>query len=407
MASQQEVVSPNGNPKIVMLFETYLEEHQNLEGNTWKIIRLFTLVNRDLYKLFLVSPVQSDFFRQITKLQGESICLPASKNLMVFGGVILKQNLLSRLKMVLNLVYYNVKMYRYLRRRRVDVVKCHNLRSLLMVGLAAKAAGKPLIWYVKSQLENPFLDRLGFGLADRIVFQNRFNRDRCYPRLVRRQADRIRILQEGLVLEDVDHCAQSVNQALKEELNWQPDRLNLIMLARLTPRKGAHVLLQAMVTVQQELPHVALYLVGDDATPDHLDYLRELKEYPVTHRLHNIYFTGWREDRLEILSLMDILVMPSSDEGLPGAILEAMALRKPVVATRVGGIPEVVLDEENGLLVESGDVQGLARAILRLARAPQLRQQLGARARKIVQEDYSMERHIANLEAIYQEMTVS
>jgi glycosyltransferase involved in cell wall biosynthesis len=351
--------------------------------------------------------VQTDFFRHITELQGECVYLPGPQNLQLFGGVILKQSLWGRLSVFLSLLQYNFKVYQFLRRRRVDFIQCHSLRALLTVGLAAKLADKPIMWWIKSHLGNPFLDRLGFRLADRIVFQNQINRDRLYPRLVRRYAGKIKILQEGINLEEIDQADKNVTQAFKQELNWRPDRLNLIMLAHLTPRKGAHVLLEAMVRVQKAIPQVALYFVGDDASEMYRDYHAELKEFISRHHLRDIYFTGWRRDRLSILALMDILVHPSSDEGVPGAILESMAMGKPVIATRVGGIPGLIHDGENGILLEWGDAQGLAQAIITLAQDPGLRRRLGARGREVARKDYSNETQLANLQAIYGELTAS
>jgi glycosyltransferase involved in cell wall biosynthesis len=241
-------------------------------------------------------------------------------------------------------------------------------------------------------------------LADRIVFQNEANRDRLYPDLVRRYANKIRMLREGIDLQQVEQGANGVTQTLKQEIKWRPGRLNLIMLSRLTHLKGSHVLLEAMVQVQQALPDVAVYLVGDDSLPEHLDYVAGLKEFISRHQLRHIYFTGWRADRLSILALMDILVQASSAEGVPGAILEAMAMGKPVIATRVGGIPGLVQDGENGLLLEPGDAQGLAQAIITLAHDPQLRQRLGARSQQMAQK-FSLEAFGANLQAIYGELT--
>ena len=393
-------------PKTGMLFEPYLEKNQTLEGNTWKIIHVFSLVDKKRYRLILVAPRQSDFFRYITELQGECVNLPAPRNLLHFGGVILKQNLWGRMGVLLSLLYYNIKVYDFLRRRRIDFIQCHSIRSLLVVGLAGKLAGKPIIWWIKGTLDNPLLDRLGFRLADRIVFQNQANRDRLYPDLVRRYAKKIRLLQEGIDLQQIEQGANGVTETLKQELNWRPGRLNLIMLARLTRIKGVHVLLEAMVQVQQALPDVALYLVGDDSLPEHQDYMAGLKEFISRHQLRNIYFTGWRADRLSILALMNILVQASLTEGVPGAILEAMAMGKPIIATRVGGIPGLIHDGENGLLLEPGDAQGLAQAIITLAHDPLLRQRLGDRGRQMA-KIFSLEAHIANLQAIFDELTGS
>ena len=188
-------------PKTGMLFETYLDEHHFLEGNTKYILTIFDRIDRDFYQMLFASPIKSNFFNQISKLQCEYIYLPAPRNLLTFGRVILKQNLLRRVGVLLSLLYYNLKVYTFLRTRGIDFIQCHNLRSLFLVGLGAKLASKPVIWWVKGHLENPFLDRLGFQLADRILFLNRTMRDRCYPRLIGRYADKIRILSAGVDLQ--------------------------------------------------------------------------------------------------------------------------------------------------------------------------------------------------------------
>jgi glycosyltransferase involved in cell wall biosynthesis len=391
-------------PKVGMLFESYLEERHLLEGNTRYILWALERVDRARYQMVLVSPVKSDFFGQVSELQCECVHLPASLNLLPFGGVILKQNLWRRAGVLLSLIYYNLKVYAFLRSRRIDFMHCNNLRSLLLVGLAAKLTGIPVMWWIKAQLENPFLDRLGFFLADRIVFQNQTNRDRCYPRLIRHYADKIGIVQGGVDLREIDQTAERVTQDLKHELNWRADRLNLILLARLTPRKGAHMLLEALLLVREVQPQVALYFVGDDTTPEHQDYLTGLREFISRHQVRDVYFTGWRADCLNILALMDLLVVPSSDEGLPTVILEAMAMGKPVIATKAGGVAEVIRDGENGILLEIGDVQGLAQAIITLAQDPQLRRRLGDRGRQMAFQDYSIDAQIDNLQAIYREM---
>jgi glycosyltransferase involved in cell wall biosynthesis len=387
-----------------MLFETYLNEHHFLEGNTKYILTVFDRIDRDFYRMLFVSPIKSDFFNQISEIQREFFYLPAPRNLLTFGRVILKQSLWRRAVALLSLLYYNLKVYTFLRTRGIDFIQCHNLRSLLLVGLGAKLAGKPVIWWVKGHLENPFLDRLGFFLADRIIFQNQTNRDRCYPHLIRRYADKIGIVQAGVDLREIDQAAERVTQDLKHELNWRADRLNLILLARLSPLKGVDVLLEAMLAIRQVLPQVALYLVGDDTAPEYLNYLAGLREFIYRHQLQDVYFIGWRADCLSILSLMDILVQPSRQEGVPGAILEAMAMRKPVVATRVGGIPEVVRHGESGLLVKPEDVPGLGQAIITLAQDPQLRRRLGDRGRQVALRDYSVDTQIDNLQAIYRQM---
>ncbi|HEY8179412.1 MAG TPA: glycosyltransferase, partial [Candidatus Limnocylindria bacterium] len=116
-----------------------------------------------------------------------------------------------------------------------------------------------------------------------------------------------------------------------------------------------------------------------------------------------IVFTGRRDDISAITGELDIAVLPSLREAQGISILEAMARRKPVVATAVGGIPEVVADGVSGLLVPPADPSALAGALIRLARSPSLRQRLGDAGYEIVAEGFSIDAQVRRIEALYDE----
>jgi glycosyltransferase involved in cell wall biosynthesis len=118
----------------------------------------------------------------------------------------------------------------------------------------------------------------------------------------------------------------------------------------------------------------------------------------------HVCFTGWREDSLEIVSLMDILVHPSLSEGFGRAVLEGMALEKPVVASRVGGLREAIQDGENGFLVAPGDEQALADRLRILLQDSELRRTMGTRAREKVMAEHLIGDKIAQLEYFWLEL---
>jgi len=384
-----------------MVYEVYLKEKTKLEGNTRHILYIFKFMDHNLFEPFLVSPVYSDFFKDIALLDRHCYQIAAPASLSVFGGAILRQGMRGSLQVLLDLVRYNRRMLNFLRRHRPDIIHCHNLRALLMVGLAAKAAGIPVVWYIKGLLDNPFLDCLGFVLSARVLFQNEANRDNRYLRLIKHYARKISILHNGIDLIEVKEAERKVTPVLLKELGIDRGNFNIIFMGRVSLQKGTLYLLEAMAAVQAAVPRATLYLVGDNSGQGCLDDLKKLIN---RYGLQNIHFIGWRQDCYEILALMDLLVLPSLGEGVPKAIIEAMALGKPVVATRVGGIPELVQDGETGLLVAPQDSAGLAQAIIALARQGDLRQRLGARAREVALAKYSIQDNIAGLEKIYAEI---
>lgn len=167
-------------------------------------------------------------------------------------------------------------------------------------------------------------------------------------------------------------------------------------IGRFARVKNQRLLLEAARIVLDELPDVRFLLVGDGAERGHLEQ--------TGHDLGldgSLIFTGWQSEPYSLLSRMDVLVLPSRWEGLGMAVLEAMALAKPVVATRVGGVPEVVRDGETGILVSSEDAEGLANAILTLLSDPDRASAMGRRGSRVVNENFTSARMSREIEGIY------
>jgi glycosyltransferase involved in cell wall biosynthesis len=157
-------------------------------------------------------------------------------------------------------------------------------------------------------------------------------------------------------------------------------------VGRLVAQKGFPFFLQAAQEVLKDFPEVLFVVVGEGPDRPALEALaRDL-------RLGDHFiFAGQRRDMPGVYASFDIFVLPSLDEGMPIAILEALASRKPIVATRVGAVPKLIISERTGLLLEAGDVIGLAAAIKRLVADRQLRNELGENGHTFVTSNFSAE----------------
>ncbi|WP_437929396.1 glycosyltransferase family 4 protein [Sorangium sp. So ce291] len=174
-----------------------------------------------------------------------------------------------------------------------------------------------------------------------------------------------------------------------------------IMPAAFHPVKGHDVLLRALARLRDRGVAVTVLIVGDGDERDRIHGLaRELGIHGKEAR-----FLGFRKDVPDLLLAADFFVLPSRDEGLPLAVLEAMARRLPVVVTPVGGVPEVVRSEEHGLLVPVDDPDALAGAIERLARDPALGRRLGEAGHVRVRDDFSFEKMTRKYEQLYLSLT--
>ncbi|HEX9655858.1 MAG TPA: glycosyltransferase family 4 protein, partial [Bacteroidota bacterium] len=171
-------------------------------------------------------------------------------------------------------------------------------------------------------------------------------------------------------------------------------------MGRLTEQKGLSYLLQADASLMSN-EKVVFLIVGDG------ELRAALEEEALKLKLTNVIFAGFQRDVAGYLAMFDIFVLPSLWEGLPVALVEAMAVGKPVVATAVSGTPEVVTDGETGFLVEPKNVDQLAERITRLIEDPSLRDRMGRAARIRVKEKFSAATMIRATEQLYQELLES
>jgi glycosyltransferase involved in cell wall biosynthesis len=182
-------------------------------------------------------------------------------------------------------------------------------------------------------------------------------------------------------------------------LNIPRDVVLLLFLARFTGHKQPLTLIRAFHEAVGQLPGLRLLMVGEGDEKE--EGMRLAAELGLEGR---VYFSSFRQDVPDVLAAADIYVLPSLWEGLPIGLLEAMAMGKAVIGTRVDGTREVLRDGENGLVVEPGNVGALAAAILRLVEDRRLRESMGACAVETVRERFNAAVMTKEIENIYKKI---
>ncbi|HEV2968620.1 MAG TPA: glycosyltransferase [Pirellulales bacterium] len=167
------------------------------------------------------------------------------------------------------------------------------------------------------------------------------------------------------------------------------------ILAALRPEKNHEMFLQVAAGVRRQIPSANFLVIGDGPEREKLE--RIAAELKIAGAVH---FLGTRTDVPELLNLLDVLLLTSRNEANPVSILEALACGKPVVATRVGSVPESVLDEQVGYLVEPESVDAMTRRVVELFRDQSLAQALGAAGRQHVVDHWSLDRMVAGYEEL-------
>jgi glycosyltransferase involved in cell wall biosynthesis len=211
--------------------------------------------------------------------------------------------------------------------------------------------------------------------------------------------DKFSVIRLGIDLESrvlADGDRRSEYRAL---FGVRDDTFVVGWIGRMTGIKRVPDVLLSFRCLLEQGVDATLCMVGDG--PDRIPAERHAKSLGVAKR---VVWTGYQRDVSPYYSLFDALVLPSANEGTPVVAIEALAACCPVVATRVGGVPDVVSDGDDGFLVSTGDVRAIADALASLARDPQLRRRMGRRGRELVVPRYRVQRLVDDMDALYRDL---
>jgi glycosyltransferase involved in cell wall biosynthesis len=174
------------------------------------------------------------------------------------------------------------------------------------------------------------------------------------------------------------------------------------VFSRLNPLKGIEYFIDAAAQLLLRFPHARFWIVGDSVTPEYRDELQARVD--ALGLRERVAFLGFRSDVPALLRQVAVSVLPSLSEGLSNVVLEAMAAGVPVVATAVGGTPELITHGETGLLVPPRDAHALAGAVASLLADPARAQALGAAARRTVAARFSLQAMVRETERLYEQL---
>ncbi len=278
----------------------------------------------------------------------------------------------------------------YFKKEGVDILHTHNYKADIVGGIAAWLAGRRWIatnhvWHGRDRKLRVYerLDAFLLRMAEQVVgVSDEVRKDLIKSGL---RPAKVRVIYNGIDI--AAYAGQKPSAALKEALGLNRQDLVIAIVGRLQEEKGHALLLKAVDVICRKRPKVKVLVVGDG--PLRADLEREAARLGLKGR---VIFTGNRHDMPDIYQVIDILVNASFIEGLPMTILEAMATRVPVIASRVGGIPRVIRDRRNGLLFDAGDQRALTGHLEYLIDNPGQRKAMADAAYQLVQSSYSVEK---------------
>jgi glycosyltransferase involved in cell wall biosynthesis len=275
-----------------------------------------------------------------------------------------------------------------------DLLHVHSRRGAdFWGGVAARQAGIPAVLSRRvDNPEHPWLVAMKYRLYRRIVTISEGIREVLLSEGV--PADQVTCVRSAVRAAEYQHpCERS---AFRRELGLPDSAIIAGMLAQLIQRKGHRHLVEALPRVIERHPELHVVLFGQGP-------LRNALEQAATaaHLQGHVHFLGFRDDLPRLLTCLDLIVHPADIEGLGVSLLQGAAAGIPLIGTRTGGIPEIVRDEETGILIRPGDVPALSAAICRLLENPDLRRRLGEGGRKLVETEFDVQTMVDGNLAVY------
>ena len=286
---------------------------------------------------------------------------------------------------------------RFLRRERFDVIHAYSLTAELWVGLARKLAGGhgDLISSIRARYDefSPLQWRIKHWITRQsalVISNSELSAQFAYQQMAMAD-DGCTVIYNGVKKPDPSLALPVDLAAKRREGDWV-----LAFVGRLSPQKNVPCLLRAAKRLRDAgEDRIAVWLVGDG------EERAKLESMAAELNLNNLHFLGARNDVDTILHHADGAVLCSHWEGLSNALLEAMAAGKPVVASDVGGAPEIVRHERNGLLFPSDNDEALAKSIHRIATDPALAARLGAQGKADIAERFSIQAMVDRHQSCY------
>jgi L-malate glycosyltransferase len=294
---------------------------------------------------------------------------------------------------------YLARFTKIIRSEKFDVVHLNTLTPFCKyAGIASFLRNVPVVWVVR---ENPLISRsrrLAFWLklvSSKIVFVDRDTKEKL---LHGQKSAKVRVIPNGV---DINYFVPAQSDFLFKRFHIEPDTKLIGYIGLITKRKGLEYLIKSLYDIKKQYSKVKLVIIGW-YTPNDSVYFSGIKTLIKELSLEDdIHFTGVLSDIREALNSIDVVVLPSLEERCSRTLLESMSCAKAVVATRVGGTPEIIQDGTTGILVDPENAHQIEQAILKLLEDKALCERLGRNGRMHIENHFGISKNMDAMRELY------
>jgi len=295
-----------------------------------------------------------------------------------------------------------IRLFILLKKEKISILHSHMYFSNFIGRIAGRLAKVPIIISTEhgiSLWKNKFLiffDRFSHKLSDRIITVSELSRQ---VRINREKIDKNKILtiHNFINIEDFD-LNEQIDTDLATKYNIQ-NTFNIGMMTRLTKNKRVNDAIVAMKTIANDFPKTRLIVLGEG--PEKNNLIQLTKDLNMEDK---VIFTGYQSDIRSWLNVIDLFLLISKMEDFPVSLLEAMACAKPVIATNVGGIPEIVQDKKTGFLINPEDPENLSKKIIWMIQHEEEMKKMGLKGREYIENHFSNKIILPQIINLYQNL---
>ncbi len=272
------------------------------------------------------------------------------------------------------------------------LIHANGSRAMAYAGVAGRLAARPTLWHVRIADSDGLVDRALSAMATAVIATSR-----AVARRFPWAPAKVRLVPNGI---DLSRFApRPASMTLRASFAVPASAPLALSIGRHVAEKGYRHFVAAAALVARSKPEAHWILVGDGELRGELE--AQARGLGLDARVH---FAGWRDDVADVLALADVFVLPSESEGFGRVLVEAMAMGRAVVATAVGGVPDIVVAGETGLLVEPSDPGALAGAVMALLDDPARAARLGTAGRARAESTFSLGAHVDAVARLYEEV---
>ena len=357
-------------------------------GGDESMLALVRRLDRTLYSPIVVATTYGPVVDKFRDFGIELITMPKANARLLAKAIIL---------------FCYIKIVNIILSRRINIVHLNHQEEKIFIVLICKILKIPCVYHVRSLLlinKMGYIKRFLINLMDKKIVVSNAVKQRMIEKKIK---DRnIVVIYNGVDLEEFDSQVE-VDSTIIEKYEISSKHILIGMVGRIVPWKGYDDYILAAKEVTTVIPESRFMIVGSYDESD--SYITKLKKIILDLELKDkVIFIGYQYNIVPIYRSLSLLVLASWEEPLSRTCFEAMALRKPVIATNTGGTPEVIYDRINGLLVPPHNSNALANAIISILKDKELAKKLGLAGRKIVEQKFLISNHVRQVQDLYVEL---